>query len=139
MRKTPTTPPHGVTLLECIVCMGLAVAVLTMGLEALRVCRSIGTRSAVMTSLSLAAQETLAEASTAPFDSLSSGTVRIERVLGGSSGPGSAGVAADLGRRVSPLGPDLKEITIEATWSGAKDPLRVTLSTRVARRAEENR
>ena len=139
MNKIPDKTIAGVTLIECLVCLGLALVGLTLGLEALRVCRTIGTRSNTMAALSLAAQESLAEASTQPFDSLSSGTVRTERMLGGDARTGAAGIAATIERRVTPVGSDLKEVTVEAEWQGGKDPLRVTLATRVARPSEGNR
>jgi len=121
-------------LLECLIVCGLVILALTMGLEALRVCRGIDTRARVVSALSLAAQKDLASTAAEPFDSLTSGTTQTTLDLPSAGAASGSGVPADLERSVAVISPNLKEITVRLSWRGGKDPCSVTMTTRVARK-----
>ncbi len=124
---------RGVMLLECLIFCGVVVVVLTLGLEAIRVCRAVAMRSEVVSALSLAANDELSRTTIAPFDTLTSGTTSRTVTLTEGGPLSSRPIHASIERRVQPLSPNLKEITVTADWIGGKDPARVVLATRVAR------
>lgn len=149
MRQGLRVQRRGLTMLECLICCAIFVIVLTMGLQAITICRSIGTRATVMNALTLEAQNGLARAAAIPFDDLTSGTyavpmrLTLPRAVGDAGAfttptlAGAAFVPATLDWRITPLSPILKEVTIVASWRGGKDPLAVKLTTRVVRRPEK--
>jgi hypothetical protein len=131
--KRPSPAARGVTLFECLIFCGVVVVVLTMGLEAIRVCRTIAVRSEVVSALSLAANDELSRAAIAPFDTLTSGTTSRTVTLTEGDPRSPRPIHASIKCRTQPLSPYLKEITVTADWIGGKDPARVVLATRVAR------
>lgn len=123
----------GLTLLECLVALGLLAVVGVLGLEALRSCRNLSLRAGILDALSARAEQALSEAAVQPFDSLASGTlvqeIRIPRAIEGDL---PAPLNARLTRRVTPLDERLKEIRVELSCATEKGPAKVTLQTRIA-------
>lgn len=129
-------PPRrlrGITLLECLLCMMILSGTVVMGLKALIICRSLSTRAMVLQTLSLKANEILAESALEPFDALTSGTMQSVVTAGEIGSESRTEIRARIERTVAPLSPTLKEISVRAEWVGGKNALHVSMSTRVAR------
>lgn len=124
---------RGITLLECLLCMMILSGTVVLGLKALIICRSLSTRAMVLHTLSLKTNELLAESTLEPFDALTSGTTRRVVTAGEIGSESRTEIRARIERTITPLSPTLKEITVRAEWVGGKNPLDVSMSTRVAR------
>ncbi len=148
---------RGVTLMECLVACALIAFVLTLGVQALLVCRQIGARAAALTALSAKAQEALARCAAAPYEEILPGTIETDlmiEIAGASVAAGAGETANENGTRIvsrakvvpahltlnaKEIAPNLKEITADLVWKSEKGPLEVRMATRVSRTGDPKR